>query len=651
LSRLYNSGTITKSSAIKVLNSIECHDKKFDDWRKYLGGTQKVISIEDCKCDSLYDLTIDGAGTYMASTNGSPCIIHNTGFSFSKLRPANDIVGSTRGISSGPISFMSVFNAATEVVKQGSKRRGANMAALSIHHPDIRKFIVCKRDLTKLNNFNISVLITDEFMNAVRNGDEYPLINPHTNAVTMDDAEEVFELIVDNAWETGEPGVIFIDEINRHNPAPQYGEIRAVNPCAEAHLLDNESCILGSIDVSKMITRNQIDWDKLKDTTCIAVRFLDNIIDINSYPLPEIEKATKLTRKIGLGIMGFADMLIHMRIKYSSEKAINMAEALMKFINDCAEAESRKLAEEKGEWADGVGIRNATRTTIAPTGTISMIAGCSSGIEPIYASKYQRIINDKKVNIEHPLYTHMKNVMDKRELDTLFETAYDIPFRHHVAIQAAFQKYVDQGISKTINFVESATKDDIRNAYLLADSMKLKGLTVYRNKSRENQVLSIKSDNSVAVIHPRERPEIVNGQTHKIATGCGNLYVTINEDNLGLCEVFCAMGRSGGCTDSQSEAISRLISLLLRCGISVGDIIKQLRGIRCPNPVWSNGELVLSCADAVCKALSKYVIENGDGKYKTPGDTEMTGICPNCGNVMTRNEGCASCKICGYSKC
>jgi ribonucleoside-diphosphate reductase alpha chain len=673
-------------------------------------------------------------------------IIHKTGggtgFSFSRLRPRNDIVKSTAGVSSGPVSFMEVFDAATNAIKQGGKRRGANMGILSVHHPDIREFITYKNDLTKLTNFNISVALTDKFLEAVEKDSDYELINPRTKKIVgKESAKEIFNLIVQSAWRTGEPGIIFIDEINRKNPTPQIGEIESTNPCGEQPLLPYESCNLGSINLNNMLKEKdgkyEIDFDRLRKTTALAVRFLDNVIDKNIYPLPQIEKMTKGNRKIGLGVMGFADMLFKLAIPYNSEKAVETSRLIMKEIYEYALESSIQLAEERGvfpNWEKSIyspknlKLRNATLTTIAPTGTISLIAEASSGIEPVFALAYSRKAMDSNMlRYFHPYFQYIisnipeinDTIIDKiiekgsiKEIEeipdsikSIFVTAHDIEPIWHIKIQAAFQEYTDNAVSKTINFPESATIDDVAKSYKLAYKLKCKGITIYRDKSREGILhlgISEKDDKKVnddvkndilrideKFKKPRKRPLTTIGKTIKIETGCGHLYVTINEDEFGLVELFATIGKAGGCASSQIEAISRLISLALRSHIDPYSIIKQLKGIRCPNPTIfpsENGK-TLSCADGIAKAIEIYLneknslfesesITNYDLSVENKVDVankfflknekllkekdkieelkrrkEVAGICPDCGGVLVQEEGCITCHDCGYSKC
>lgn len=603
-----------------------------------------------------------------------------TGFSFSRIRPENDLVLSTAGVSSGPLSFMTVFDMATETVKQGGTRRGANMGVLRVDHPDIEAFINSKKLFDQLNNFNISVALTDTFMAALENKTDYDLINPRTGKTSgKRQAREIFTMIVNSAWSSGEPGVIFIDRINQANPTPEAGEIESTNPCGEQPLLPYESCTLGSINLSKMVIKNRISFTRLKDTVHQAVHFLDNVIEINKYPLPEIEKMSKDNRKIGLGVMGFADMLIKMEIPYDSDEAVNEAQNVMAFIQNESKAASAALAKKRGNFANYKGsifdtpetpfMRNATTTTIAPTGTISLIADTSSGIEPIFAVAHVRhVLDGKKLAQTHPLFMDMarKEGFYSKELyheiagagsiqsmdqipdhvKRLFVTSHDITTQWHIKIQAAFQKYTDNAVSKTINFPQLAEPEDIREAYIYAYNHGCKGLTIYRYGSRDRQVLNIGEEKKAeSKIAPRPRPERTKGVTQRISTGCGNLYVTVNYDEQGTCEVFAQMGKTGGCASSQIEAAGRLASLALRSGVKVEAIIKQLIGIRCPSPSWQNGKMVLSCPDAIAQVLKNIT----DSEFTDSGT--MAGVCPECSDVLYHEEGCLVCHSCGFSKC
>ncbi len=966
-----------------------------------------------------------------------------TGFSFSRLRPKGDIVRSTMGVASGPVSFMKIFDAATEQIKQGGRRRGANMGVLNVHHPDIEDFIKAKWEEGVLKNFNISVAVTDKFMEALRNDEDYELINPRTGEVVKKvSARKIFNLIVEGAWRNGEPGMVFIDTINKFNPTPHVGVIEATNPCVtsdtwimtsdgarqvrdlvgrkftavvngeyyqsdvngffftgvkkvlklrtkegfeirltedhpvlkvkqitrntiktewckagelkrgdklllnnhrglswggkysevegyfigllisngmikknkifistlgdnrrirptktayqyvakipqgfagqikngkyrislthlrrliaefglrtgkkitekiekassdfyigflrglfdangtvlydqnslsvrlisslellktvqrmllrlgifskikehkdkhelvisndsifefyrrigfsdvkkmeklrktiesykehrdwfvatveeitldgeedvydviipginafdangfvvhncgEQPLLPYESCNLGSINLAKFVKNGEIDWEALKEVVWIATRFLDDVIDVNSYPLKEIEKMTKANRKIGLGVMGWADMLFLLNIPYDSEEAIKLAEDIMKFIQEESHKASQALAEERGVFPNwkgsvwekkGIKIRNATTTTIAPTGTISIIAGCSSGIEPVFALAYKRmnILDGEEFFEINPIF---EEVLRKRglcsdeliakiaeegsiqeikeipeDIRKVFKCALDIAPEWHVRMQAAFQKYTDNAVSKTINLPNNATKKDVEKAFLLAYELGCKGITVYRDGSREEQVLKTKKTETKKevkprppskYIEPRPRPKITTGRTIETKTGCGSLYVTINEDEYGIAEVFVQLGKSGGCAASQTEAIGRLLSIALRSWINPEVLIKQLKGIRCPSVGFDEGEIITSCADGVAKVLEKYLKgEYKKIKFEVEGIKPLTeftkeseekktkmigGVCPECGNVLEYSEGCATCRFCGFTRC
>ena len=653
-----------------------------------------VLPIED-SMESIFE-TIKNTAMIHKSGGG-------TGFSFSRLRPSEDVVQSTNGVSSGPISFMNVFNSATEAIKQGGTRRGANMGCLRIDHPNIIDFISCKKDKDRLTNFNISVLLTEEFMQAVEKGADYDLINPRTKEVSKSlNARKVFDTIVNMAWRNGEPGIIFIDRINRDNPTPRLGEIESTNPCGEQPLLPYEACNLGSINLATMVTEGsepQVDYMRLGKTVRTAVQFLDDVIDVSRYPLPEIDSMVRGNRKIGLGVMGFADMLIKMGIPYDSEQATSLAEEVMSFIQNESRQRSGELAAERGvfpNWEgsvydvhEGLRMRNATVTTIAPTGTLSIIAGCSSGIEPLFAIAYIRTVLDGTEMVEvNPMF---KDMADERgffseslmkdiarhgtvkgldsvpaDMQRAFATAHDITPMWHIKMQAAFQKYVDNAVSKTVNFANSASTEDVAEVYRLAYRLGCKGVTVYRDGSRDEQVLSVgtKKEKEAAqpaetpgVLAPRPRPIRTHGVTEKVKTGCGSLYVTINEDDAGLCEVFARMGKSGGCASSQLDAVSRVISTALRAGVKPEAVIKQLRGNVCPSPSWDNGGRVLSCPDAIGIALEHYV------QYKQTGTAEakvtkwsstldnLVGACPDCGSTVEHESGCIVCRFCGFSKC
>lgn len=730
-----------------------------------------VLPIED-SMESIFE-TIKNTALIHQSGGG-------TGFSFSNLRPKNDVVHSTKGVSSGPVSFMQVFNSATEAIKQGGTRRGANMGILRIDHPDILDFITSKKDTSKLNNFNISVAITEDFMNHAVKNEDYPLANPRNNEIVKYlNAKNVFDLIVESAWSTGEPGIIFIDRINKLNPVPLSGKIEATNPCGEQPLVAYESCNLGSINLGKFIKEDKgkknglnfkealkrlgkkqedalpyyidlIDFDMLKKTVHTAVHFLDNVIDKNHYPIEKIKRMTLSNRKIGLGIMGYADTLIKLGVPYNSELALKVAEKIMGFIDNESKLKSEELGQSRGSFPNFGGsiwkdkgyksMRNGTTTTIAPTGTISIISGASSGIEPLFALAYERHVLDNQTLIEIDKNFKIKldgagiysaklidfvvknGSMGKsyegavtdllspdvyEYLSRIFITSHDITPKWHVMTQAAFQKYTDNAVSKTVNFPNSAKKEDIKEVYMLAYNLNLKGITVYRDGSREQVLTTGPSSNKKYIcpvcgssvsepidiktiasdksntggslnqeiskqIEPRKRPDIIHGVTIKTTTGCGPLYVTINYDENGKpFEIFNSIGKSGGCAQSQTESTGRMVSLALRSGIGTEEIINQLKGIRCNIPYGFGANTIYSCADAIGKALEKGLQESiglrGEVHKQNPNlephkheknghnDTyqiQERGACPSCGGSNLKHaEGCTVCLDCGYSDC
>lgn len=615
-----------------------------------------------------------------------------TGFSFSRLRPAHDVVMSTTGISSGPISFMRVFDIATETIKQGGTRRGANMGILRVDHPDIMDFIMCKSDQKQLNNFNISVGLTEAFMKAVEKDEEYQLINPRSGepAGTLN-AAKVFHRIVKQAWSNGEPGIVFLDRLNRDNPTPKAGEIESTNPCGEQPLLPYESCNLGSINLGKMTVNGEIDWTRLKEVIILAVRFLDNVIEVNNYPLPQIDEMTRANRKIGLGVMGWADLLIELGIPYNSSDAVALGEKVMRFINEEGHAASRDLAAERGPFPNFPGsvydrpgsapMRNATVTTIAPTGTISIIANASSGVEPLFAVSFVRQVLDnnilvdvnprfEKIAREQGFYSEelMKRIADHgtvhgiedipEDVRRTFVTAHDITPEVHIEMQASFQRHTDNAVSKTVNFPNSATVEDVEKVFLLAYRMDCKGVTIYRDGSRDMQVLSTGKKEEKPAVHAaeekklvkRERPKALQGWTYQMQTGCGPLYITVNEDKAGLFELFTTMGKAGGCAASQCEAIGRMVSLAWRSGVQARQVIKQLLGISCHLPSGFGDNRVLSCADAVARAIQAHMAAKG---YDTGLEAQAPerGACPECGGIVEHEGGCAVCRVCGYSEC
>jgi ribonucleoside-diphosphate reductase alpha chain len=643
-----------------------------------------------------------------------------TGFAFSRLRPRNDVVRSTMGVASGPVSFMKLYDASTDVVKQGGTRRGANMGILRVDHPDILDFITCKDDTSQVTNFNISVAVTDEFMAAVASGGAYELRHPRTGLVTGQlDAREVFRKIVAGAWKTGEPGVFFVDRANRYNPVPHLGAYEATNPCGEQPLLPYDVCNLGSINLGLFVRDGEIQWHDLRRTVHLCTHFLDNVIDANRYPLPEIEDLAKRIRRIGLGVMGWADMLVRLGIPYNAEAAVELGRRVMAFVDEEAKVESERLAEQRGafpEWEQSIWgpdatcardasgervrpmrrLRNCNLTTVAPTGTISIIAGCSSGIEPLFAVAFLRnqagvLMPD--VNEDFVAYAtaggwHSEALMQRiaaeghihfdevpEHLQRVFVTAHDVSPEWHIRMQGAFQDFTDSAISKTCNFSESATEDDVRQIYELAYSLGCKGVTVYRDNSRPMQVLSTgKTAKEVAgsettaapaggvpvspaagpapvpaaerelaetrgqlaeletelerlrrQLHEaeaengqrrlkRSRPDLLRGMTRRIETPLGTAYVTITEDERGQpFEVFISLGKAGAPLMADVEAIGRLISLSLRSGIPMTEIHRQLRGISSDRVIGLGPNKVMSVPDAIGIAIEKWMQEKHEG--------------------------------------
>lgn len=683
-----------------------------------------VLPVED-SMEGIFD-SVKNAALIHKSGGG-------TGFSFSRLRQQGAAVRSTGGVASGPVSFMKVFNAATEAVKQGGTRRGANMGVLRIDHPDILEFINCKTDNKEITNFNISVGITEAFMEAVEARSDYDLIDPKTKqAVGHLSAEKVFDLIVDHAWKNGEPGIIFLDRLNRDNVTPTVGEIESTNPCGEQPLLPYESCNLGSINLVKMLKKTEKGWEfdfgLLGETVEKAVHFLDNVIDANNYPLEKIGETTRASRKIGLGVMGWADTLLMLGIAYNSDEAVRLAERVMRYIENTGHAASAKLAEKRGTFPlfevstlkDGIPMRNATVTTIAPTGTLSIIGGCSSGVEPVFAYAFIRNIMDGTEMIEvNPILTEklkelglynetlLRKIVKEgtiahcteipEEVRRVFVCAHDIKPVDHIRMQAAFQRYTDNAVSKTVNFPKEATRNEVRDVYMLAYKEGCKGVTIYRDGSRQEQVLNIgkvnKEGSSEAGgqaflsacempefghIEPRPRPDVTRGFTEKMRIGCGSLYVTTNYDENGICEVFTSTGKAGGCP-SQSEATARLVSVALRSGISINEVYDQLKGIRCPSTIRQQGMSCTSCPDAIAKVVMKVSrqieeeklkekaaggsvkpeaplpADNSIGTQKQIVDIPATAgeihSCPECGSAVEHEGGCVICRNCGFSKC
>jgi len=643
-------------------------------------------------------------------------IIHKsgggTGFAFSRLRPKDDIVSSTGGRASGPVSFLRVFNGATEAVKQGGTRRGANMGILKVDHPDILEFIDCKLD-GGITNFNISVAATDTFMEALSRGEEYDLVNPHTRKVVGRlSAREVFDRMVSAAWRTGDPGMVFIDRINASpaNPTPDLGQVEATNPCGEQPLLPNEACNLGSLNVSKFArpgddTELSIDWDEMERVVRLAVRFLDDVIEMNPYPLPEIDATVKSNRRIGLGIMGWADLLFIMGIPYDSQEAIDLAERLMSFVKDKAHDQCAKLAEERGpfpNWSKSIykdvrPMRNSTVTTIAPTGTISMIAGCSSGIEPIFALAFQhrvkqpdgeRVLTFVNETFEaiakaRGFYSDaLKEEIARRgslhgipglpeNAANVFKTSHDIPFEWHVRHQAAFQRYTDNGVSKTINLPNDASEEDVASAYRLAWELGCLGITVFRDGCKGEQVLNVglgKKDKSPAQLPTagqqviRPRPHSLAGKTYRKETPIGTAFITVNETEDGEpFEVFVQVGKGGSDTMAVAEALGRLISLTLRLPSPLTpqrrleEVISQLSRIGGAQPMGFGAGKVLSLPDALGRTLAEHI---GQVKVAGPPSTKaderrrIGDLCKECGQAtFVYEEGCKKCLSCGFNEC
>jgi ribonucleoside-diphosphate reductase alpha chain len=615
-----------------------------------------------------------------------------TGFSFSRLRPKNSNVGTTGGVASGPVSFMKIFNTATEQVKQGGTRRGANMAILRVDHPDIMEFIYSKSNGRELNNFNISVGVTDAFMQAAAAGQEYDLLDPRDKQTTGRlNAAEVYEALVTQAWKTGDPGIVFLDRMNADNPTPALGDIESTNPCGEQPLLPLEACNLGSVNLAKFVVASDrgpvIDYPALRDAIAWSVRFLDNTIDMSRYPLPEITEMVRGNRKIGLGVMGFADLLYQLGIPYNSEEALQTAGEVMRFIQEASHETSAALAEQRGVFANwersafkdkDLKRRNATTTTIAPTGTLSIIASCSSGIEPLFALSFVRTVmdNDKLMEV-NPVFEHTARdrgfyspeLMDQiarsgsihaieeipEDVRRVFVTAHDVSPEWHIRMQAAFQKFTDNAVSKTVNLPRDATAEDVRQVYDLAFQLGCKGVTIYRDGSKENQVLSFgrkKEETDRLMGAVLDRPETLFGFTTKIKTGYGHLYVTVTEFEGRPFEVFATIGKSGRSTTAKTEAIGRLASLALRAGVTVDKIVEQLKGIGGEHPIFQDGGLVLSIPDAIARVLEKrYLSGDNAAQYRKTEYSLLGEKCPECGQVVSFEEGCMICHFCGFNKC
>jgi ribonucleoside-diphosphate reductase alpha chain len=628
-------------------------------------------------------------------------IIHKsgggTGFSFSRLRPRDAPVASTGGKSSGPVSFLRVFNSATEAVKQGGVRRGANMGVLRVDHPDILAFIDCKLD-GGIDNFNISVAVTDDFMGALSRDEEYQLFAPpHGKGAGRLSARSVWQRIVRAAWETGDPGVVFIDRINagRANPTFELGPIEATNPCGEQPLLPNEACNLGSLNLLAFAARDAagawtIDFGALERVTRLAVRFLDDVIEVNPYPLPEIDRTVKANRRIGLGVMGWADLLFRLGVPYDSDAALELCARIMSFIDKAGRDASARLSNVRGpfpNWArsifrNGPKVRNSTVTTIAPTGTISIIAGCSSGIEPVFALAFTHQVGGRILDFVNPVFEqvahergfHSAALMEQvarsgsvqgaaavpEDVRSIFKTAHEIPYEWHIRHQATFQRFTDNGVSKTINLPQEATVDHVDRAYRLAWDLGCLGITVFRDGCKEGVLRvgaappapaaeAFAAPPSPPLLEPR--PQTVHGATHRIATPLGTAYVVVNQDAQGEpFEVFISVGKAGSDTMAVAEAIGRLISFSLRMPSPVPrrdrlqEVIAQLSGIGGSRSMGLGPRRVRSLPDAIAQALAEHAGSRAPGSW---GD-----ICPDCGGAkLVYEEGCQKCYGCGFSEC
>src|SRR2546423_667717 len=649
-----------------------------------------VLPVDDA-------LSNDRSGIY--DTLRAMALVHQsgggTGFSFSRLRPKNDVVRSTMGVASGPVSFMRLYDASTDVVKQGGTRRGANMGILRVDHPDILEFIACKDDLTQVTNFNISVAVTDAFMRALEEGAAYDLIHPRTGAAAGRlDAREVFRKIVHGAWKTGEPGVYFIDRANHYNPVPHLGSYEATNPCGEQPLLPYDVCNLGSINLGLFVKEGDVDWDRLRTVVHLCTHFLDNVIDANKYPLADIDDLAKRIRRIGLGVMGWADLLVRLGLPYNSDEGVALGRRVMEFVDEEAKAASEKLAEQRGvfpEWERSIWgpdatcargpkgervrpmrrLSNCNLTNVAPTGKITNIDGCSSGIAQLFAVAFMRNqaavfmpdVNEDFVAIAKREGWYSDELMKKiaeaghihfeavpAKWQRVFVTAHDVTPEWHIQMQAAFQDFTDSAISKTCNFANDATEEYVEQSYRYAYQLGCKGVTVYRDGARENQVLSTGSTakkvqegasaagkdaltealSRIAEVETelhltrdrlhdveaenlqrrakRSRPDLLKGSTRRIESPLGTMYVTITEDDKGQpFEVFMSLGKAGGALMADVEAIGRLISLALRSGVPLPEIYRQLRGISSDRAVGLGPNKVMSVPDAIGIAIEKWM--------------------------------------------
>tara|TARA_Y100000748_G_scaffold301879_1_gene302931 strand:+ start:308 stop:2758 length:2451 start_codon:yes stop_codon:yes gene_type:complete len=654
------------------------------------------------------------------------------GFGLSDLRPKQDKIATTHGQACGPIAVMKLYSAVGATLTQGAFRLGAHMGQLIITHPDIREFIHCKDDDDTLQNFNISVQITDEFMNAVKNDLDIHLVNPRdtgngpsNDVVSTVNARELWNEITESAWKTGDPGVVFIDRVWETAPNPQMGKIKTSNPCGEEFLENYGNCCLGSINLDLHINDGDFDWESLEHTTRTAVRFLNDVIEVNSFPLPQLRETNLNTRRIGLGVMGWADALVRMGLPYDSQEALDLADKLGEFLNSTAWDESANVASERGPFPEYENsalkekgmppVRNSSVITIAPTGTISRIAGCSSGIEPHFAMAWwsnvlwqdhegasSRLL-DAPISITQSLEQELGSEQAVREVlekivedpenaekimgdhginSDVFRTSMRVSAEAHIKMQSIWQKHVTNSVSKTINLPNSATIQDVKDAYMLAWETGCKAVTVYRDGSKSMQVLetgssksSDQSDEIDIVKTPRKRPASLTGITDRIRTGHGTMFVTINFDEEGNpFEVFANLGKSGGSDSAYLQAIARLASMSLRAGVEPDQIVDQLRGIT-DEPAWDGGTLVRSAPDAIAIALNRHISDNANNDDVAAVDTVSVAtqielisstkkevnanfqaeqnsiICPDCPSVLINQEGCLSCVDCGYSKC
>jgi ribonucleoside-diphosphate reductase alpha chain len=645
-----------------------------------------------------------------------------TGFGFSRLRPRGDVVRSTMGVASGPVSFLKVFDAATEAIKQGGTRRGANMGILAVDHPDVDEFIALKSDMRTLTNFNISVAVTEEFMRAVEADEEYDLVNPRTGEATARRrARQAFDSLVSNAWKNGDPGIVFIDRINRDNPTPQLGQIEATNPCGEQPLLPYESCNLGSVNLAKFVRggdKPRVDWERLAGAIPDCVRFLDNVIDMNRYPVAEIDHATRLTRKIGLGVMGWHDALMQLGIPYDSEGALELGAEVGRFIQGKANEASLDLAKERGpfpayeesRYAPHSPYRNSTRTTIAPTGTLSIIADCSSGIEPVFSLAFTRqhyldqndpskLTQMREVNryfleaarrdgfYSEELMQYIAeggSLEDREEVPaaakSLFRTAHEITPEWHVRMQAAFQRHTDNAVSKTINFPFEATEADVATAFWLAYREDCKGITIYREGSRDFSVLSHATANvkgpeqetsealaqiagmlsTVRRPYPQREflPDERQSITHKFHVGDQEGYLTVGLYTDGRPgELFVKINKEGSMVSGLMDAVAKLASIALQYGVPLQDLAPKMRNTRF-EPYGPTGNTEIPWATSVVDYVFHW-LERKFGIEESPADdlgspkvAEPSGIgCPDCGAVLAYQEGCLVCRSCGYNRC